>query len=165
MLDVLQVLLPEVDDRDSVGELVAEQRARRLRKQDLAAVAGRADARGADDVEPEVALVADRRLAGVQAHPDADLAALRPLVCRERALGRHRPGDCVPRARERVEERVALGVDLGATLVAEALAEQQPVVADDVAVGVAELLEQPRRALDVGEEKRDGASGKRCHGA
>ena len=86
-------------------------------------------------------------------------------MSRERALGRDRPGDRVPRARKRVEERVALGVDLGPTLVAEALAEQLPVVADDFAVGVAELLEQPGRALDVGEEKRDGASGKRCHGA
>ena len=165
MLDVLQVLLPEVDDRDAFREVVAEQRASRLGEQDLAAVARRADARRADDVEPEIPLFADRRLARVQAHPHAHLLPSRPLVGRERALGGDRPGDGVPCAREGVEERVALGVDLGSTLVAEALAEQLPVVADDVAVGVPELLEQPGRALDVGEEERDGASRKRRHGA
>ena len=96
MLDVLQVLLPEVDDRDAFGEVVAEQRASRLGEQDLAAVARRADARRADDVEPEIALFADRRLARVQAHPHAHLLPSRPLVGRERALGGDRPGDGVP---------------------------------------------------------------------
>ena len=33
------------------------------------------------------------------------------------------------------------------------------MVADDVAVGVTELLEQPGRALDIGEEKRDRPAG------
>ena len=41
VLDVLQVLLPEVVDGDPVRELVAEQRARRLRDEDLPAVSGR----------------------------------------------------------------------------------------------------------------------------
>jgi hypothetical protein len=101
----------------------------------------------------------------VQAHPHANLATLGPLVRPERTLGRDRTRDRVSRARERVEERVALGVDLRAALVTEAFPEQPPVVAHDLAVGIAQLLEQPRRALDVGEEKCDGASGKRCHGA
>ena len=85
-------------------------------------------------------------------------APLRPLVLGERPLGRDRARDAVLRARERVEERVALGVDLGAALLAEMLPQELPVIADDVAVGVSELLEQPRRAFDVGEEKRDGSS-------
>ena len=37
------------------------------------------------------------------------------------------------------------------------------MVADDVAVGVAELLEEPRRALDIGEEKRDRAAREHTH--
>ena len=160
MLDVFQVLLPEVDDRDALRQVVPEQRARRLREQDLAAVARRADARRADDVEAEVALVADGRLAGVQAHPHPHLGALGPVVCAESALGRNRAGDRLRCARERVEERVALRVDFRAALRAQVLAEEPPVLADDFAVVVTERLEQPRRALDVGEEERDRAAGK-----
>ena len=81
----------------------------------------------------------------------------------EGALGCDRAGDGVPRARERVEEGVPLCVDLCAALVAEMLPQEPAVVADDVAVGVPELLEQPRRALDIGEEKRDRAAREHTH--
>ena len=96
VLHVLQVLLPEVDDRHALRQVVPEQRARRLREQDLAAVARRADARRADDVEAEVALVADGRLAGVQAHPHPHLGPLRPGVRTESPLSRNRAGDRLP---------------------------------------------------------------------
>ena len=81
-------------------------------------------------------------------------------MCAESALRSDGAGDGVPCAREGVEERVALCVDLGPALGPEVLPEEQPVVADDVAVLVAELLEQARRALDVGEQERDRAAGK-----
>ena len=45
-------------------------------------------------------------------------------------------------------------------LLAEALADDAAVRRHDVAVVVAELLQQPRRALDVGEGERDGSAGK-----
>ncbi len=163
VLHVLEVLLPEVDDRHALRQVVPEQRARRLREQDLAAVARRADARRANDVEAEVALVADGRLAGVQAHAHPHLGPLRPGVRAESPLSRNRAGDRLRCAREGVEERVALRVDLRAALRAQVLAEEPAVLADDFAVVVAELLEQPRRALDVGEEERDRAAGKCCH--
>ena len=54
---------------DRGGQLAADEIARRLRQQDLAAVAGRCDARGAMDVHAEVARPRADRLAGVQAHP------------------------------------------------------------------------------------------------
>ena len=106
VLDVLQVRLAEVVDADAFGQLVAEQRARRLRDEDLAAVAGRADPRRAHDVEPDVALVADRRLAGVQAHPHADV--LRPAATRRRAaraVRRRPPRPPTGRARRRRRRR------------------------------------------------------------
>ena len=46
---------------------------------------------------------------------------------------------------------------------AEVLAQEPSVVADDVAVGVTELLEEARRALDVGEEEGDRAAWERSH--
>ena len=73
---------------------------------------GRADARGPNDVESDIALLADDRLARVQAHADAHLGFLRPGVASERALPRDRRADPIARTRERVEERIALDVDL-----------------------------------------------------
>jgi hypothetical protein len=59
---------------------------------------------------------------------------------------------------EREEERVALRVDLASARAAERVADDPPVVAgDDPVAVVAELLQQPRRALDVGERKRHRA--------
>ena len=123
----------------------------------------RADTRGADDVEPEVPLLAHRRLTRVQAHPHADFFLLWPRVSGEGALSCDRAGHGVPRSRERVEEGVALRVDLRAALFAELVSEEPAVVADDLAVGVTELLEQPGRALDIGEQKRDRPAGEHIH--
>ena len=120
---------------------------------------GRADPRGADDVEADVALVAERRLAGVQAHAHANLGAARPCVGGERPLALDGRAHRVARARERVEERIALRVDL---VPAGALRRSRAAGAGDrpttCAVVVAELLQQPRRALDVGEQEGDGAA-------
>jgi hypothetical protein len=114
----------------------------------------------AHDVEPEVALFADVRLARVQADAHEQLAPVRPLVVTQRALrldgGCHR----VACPREREEERVALRVDLGAAVGAERLPHDPPVVARDAAeLLVPEFLQQARRALDIGEDERDGAAG------
>ena len=93
----------------------------------MAAAPGRAEPRRAHDVEPQVALAAERRLAGVQAHPDADVGAVGPVVLRVRALRLDGCGDRVAGAREGEEERVALRVDLDAAVLREALAHQPAV--------------------------------------
>ncbi len=73
--------------RDSVQRVRAEilhlpvareEVARRLREKDLASVAGRADPRGAVDVETEVGVGLDLGRARVQADPNADRRALGP---------------------------------------------------------------------------------------
>src|SRR5205823_4559177 len=132
----------------------------------LPAVAGGRDARGPDHVEAEVALLADVRLAGVQPHPHAQLLTAGPFVVAQRALRLDRRRHRVAGARERVEERVALRVDLRPAVRAERLAHDAPVVVRHAAVPVvAELLQEPRRPLDVGEDERDGAAGKLRHDA
>ena len=101
-------------DRDAVGERRADERARRLGEENAPAAAGGREPCRTDDVDAEVALRADRRLAGVQAHPHADALAARPLVLLVRALSVDRGDHGVPRPGERVEEGVALRVDLHA---------------------------------------------------
>ena len=122
-------------------------------------MAGGTDPRSAHDVQPDVALFADRRLARVQAHAHANLRPAGPGVVAQRALRRDRGLGRVACAREREEERVTLRVHLGAAALAETLADDPPVRRHDVAVGVAELLQQPRRPLDVGEDERDRSAG------
>ena len=92
-------------------------------------MAGRADPRRAHDVDPDVALLADDGLAGVQAHPDGQPAAVRPAVRGEPLLRRDGCCDRVAGAGEGEEERVALCVHLDAVSAAELLAEDRRCVA------------------------------------
>ncbi len=164
LVDALEVPLAAREDRHAVGQRRAEQRPRRLREQDVAASRGRADARGADDVEAEVALLHDRRLARVQAHADADGGALGPFVRRVRTLRLDRGRDRVACAREREEERIALGIDLDPVRRHEGLADEPPMCREDVPIVTAELLQELGRALDVGEHEGHGSAGQGLHG-
>ena len=102
---VLQHVLAEVAELDARPE----QRARGLRDEHLAAVAGRHHARRVVHVEADVAAVHPPRLAGVQAHAHADLVAVGPVVPGERALAVHGRRGGVGGRLERDEEPVALG--------------------------------------------------------
>ena len=64
------------------------KRGGRLRQQDLAAVTGRHDPRGPVDRGPEVVAAARLGLAGVDPHPDADRAPVRPRLARRARAGR-----------------------------------------------------------------------------
>jgi hypothetical protein len=92
---------------------------------------------------------------------------LRPLVSRESALTVDRGCHGVLGASKRDEEGVALRVDLAPVVGGERLAQDPLVLLERLAVPLAELLQQPSRALDVGEEEGDGADRKlvdRAHG-
>ena len=164
VLDVLQLCLAEIDDARSLRQVVSEQGPRRLREQDLAAVSRGADPGRADDVETEVTLVADRGLSGVQAHPHLHRHSLGPRVRRQLALGADRRPHRIPCSGERVEECVALRIDLRPAVRSEGLADDLPVVSCHVRVCVTELLQEPRRSLDVGEDERDCSGGQDGHG-
>ena len=128
-------------------DFVVDERVSRLRKQHLAAVADGCDARAPVHVDPDVSLLGYTRLAGVEPHPDAN----RPIG--QAALGVHGRGSRVRRPRERHEERITLGVDLDTVVVGTSRADDPALIVECVAVPVAELVQQPRRPLDVREEK------------
>jgi len=75
--------------------------------------------------------------------------ALRPC-CRD-----HR----IRGTREGVEQAISLGVYLYATRRRERLSQQPAVCGEHLAAALAELLEQARQTLDVGEDKGDGPPG------
>ena len=123
------------------------------------------DPRGAHDVEAEVALLADVRLAGVQ----------RPSARAPRCPSGHswsRSARCASTAaatasRARGNEKknaspcVSISVPPRAPNVSRTIRRWSR---ETLAVRlVAELLQELRRALDVGEDERDGAAGQRAH--
>ena len=94
----------------------------------------------------------------MQAHPHLDGA------WRERLLTLRRSGQRLDRIGKRVQERVSLRVDLDAAVRGEGAAQEPAVLGErlDIA-GLAELLDQPRRALDVGEQEGDNSARKLGH--
>ena len=110
------------------------------------------DARRAVDVDADVALVGHDRLAGVEPHAYADRAVL------ERGPRFRGSGNGFGGARKRDEEGIALRVDLDPECLANASLRAAPVLGEEVGVCRPVLLEEPRRALDVGEEEGDGAA-------
>ena len=131
-----------------VHELDIDDRGRCLGENDLAAVARRGDASGEVDVVADVALVGKEGSTGMQ--PDAHLDR-----AGDEHLGEGRSGvECAGRGREREEEGVALRVDLDTTLGGARLPDDAPMLCQRLRVGLgAELVQQLRRPLDVGEEE------------
>ena len=116
---------------------------------------GGRDSGGPVDVDPDVVVPAERSLAGVQAHPNADRAGwLGPPVGRQRSLRGGRRLDGPFRAREDDEERIAFGRDLHAAGGFEGRAQQALVIFEDGRVAIPEGRHEESRALDVREEKR-----------
>ncbi len=126
-----------------------DERLRRLREENLAAVADRRDARALVDVEPDVALLGQPGLAGVETHSRLDGAAC------EGALAVTGSGDGVRGPREGDEEGIALGIDLDAVVLGDGRAKQPAVLVKRLCIVVTELVQELRRALDVGEEERN----------
>jgi len=105
------------------------------------------DACCAVHIEADITLVCDDRLAGVDAHANADRASVQSRLTVASSRKRIR---C---AGKRDEEPIALRVDLHAIVTAEHVPKHTPMGGERIRVRVAELLEQPCRALDVREQE------------
>ena len=144
---------------DVAERLRVEERRGRRRDEDLVPVRERRDACSAVDVLADVALFGHGRRAGMQPHAHPDRSRGEPLACR--LCGRRRSSRC----RKRDEEGVALRVDLDTAVRGRGPAHDVPVLRERLGVARRpELVQQARRALDVGEEERDRSSGKLMHG-
>src|SRR5436305_15049540 len=91
-------------------------------------MAGRADASGPVDVDPEVTLASELRLARVQPDPDPHGAPRKTPLC---LLGR---GHDVVGAGERTEESVAVCGDFDPAVTGEGLAHEGAVLLDVLVV-------------------------------
>ena len=109
------------------------------------------------DVRPDVlAIDIEEPVAAVEAHPDAERDVVRPRLGGQAALGVDGRPDRIRGAPEDGDEGVTLGLflvavgggDRGPDQLAMAGQEGRPAVA-------AELLGEPRRSFDVGEQEGD----------
>ena len=151
--EVLQPVRAEIAKRDVVERLLLEQLARRLRNKRLTAVTRRADARGAVNADPHIAVWRRLRLTGVDADADLQRLPLRPGVRSQRALTLYRSRHRVFRRVECNEEGVALCVHLMTGVGGERGSQQLAVSLQCLRIVSPELAQQPRRALHVGEEE------------
>src|SRR5581483_12118027 len=110
-VEILQPPLAEVAEADARRQLVLDEVARRAREQHLSAVSCSCDPRRLVHAEADVSVLADTRLAGMQAHPHPYVGASRPAVCCEVTLRVDGGGDSVLRPPEGDEERVSLRID------------------------------------------------------
>ena len=118
-------------------------------------MAGPCDPRCSVDVRSYVALGGHVRRSGVDSHAHADWSSL------EHLLRFSRGGNGAGCGWKGDEERIALRIHLDAVVSSERLAKRPTVLHQRLCVvGGAQLLQEPRRTLDIGEEKRDGSGGK-----
>ena len=108
-------------------------------------------------VDTNVPTVSEERFARVHADPHTDRARGQYITSGSRG-GKRVRGSC-----EGDEERVPLRVHLDATVLLEAFTQRPSMLAERVRVRISELMEQPGRPLDVGEEKGDSAGGQLGH--
>ena len=148
--EILQSVFAEV-----AQALAPDQRCGRGRDEDLPTVPGRCDAGCSVDVRSDVALVGDVRCPGVDPHAHADRSG------RKHLLSFGSGGNCGRRCGERDEERVALRIHFDPVVANERLTQGAAMLRQRVCVGIGtQLLQEPRRALDVGEDKSDGSGRK-----
>jgi hypothetical protein len=134
-----------------------EQLSRGFRNEHLPAVAGAHDPRRTVHVHPHIALVGERRLAGVHAHANPDAPGRESLL--SIPCGRDR----VAGAREGHEEGVALRIHLDPAVSREGVAQQATMLCEHFGIALAEVVEQARRALDVRKQQRHGPARKLRH--
>ena len=154
LVEVLQDVTTQAPQGDTLGQYVLHEGSCCVRDQDLPPVPGGRDPRGPVDVDPYVVASRKRALARVEAHPDAELPTVWPRRFRQSALRRDRSAEPLDRGGERDEEGVALGPDLSAALGLQRPPDDLGVKLLDGSVAFAQLLQQPRGALDVGEHER-----------
>ena len=147
--EVFQPVLTEI------LQLELDELCRGGRDEHLPPVADGGDPRSSVDVVADVPFVGHERRPRVEADAHVDLTGC------ERVRQRSRSCESAGRGRKREEEGVALRVDLDPAFPAHASRTISPVLAERLRVDLrAELVQEPRRALDVGEEEGDGAGRK-----
>jgi hypothetical protein len=158
---VAESVLADVTQPDPRGHPVAKTLRGVLREEYLAAVRRGADPGDAMHVESDVPVADCDGLARVHSCAHRDWSSLRPRVAREGTLSRDDGRDRSGRLLERGEEAVAMAIHHPAAVALDSFQQKVPVLDEHSGIALAQAPEEPRRPLDVGEEKRDSWSVRR----
>src|SRR2546421_10981015 len=134
----------------------------RTGQQDLATVAREADPSRGVDGQADVAGIRQGGPAGVKTDSNSDLDAPRPGAGRDLPLDGERGVEAGDSLLEDGEHLVGAGFDLAAAGGANGRAKQASYVGEKPVVAIAQAPDQTGRVLDVGEQKRQEAGGKRA---
>ena len=118
---------------------------------------GGGDPRSPVDIDSHIALGCDERLTGVNSDAHTDRAFGKAILSFARRL------DSVAGPRERIEQRVSLSVHLDPAALSERGTEDPSMFRENLRVLVTEVVQERRRALDVGEEEGDGSEREIAH--
>jgi hypothetical protein len=100
-------------------------------------MAGGRNTSGLVNAEPDVAILADTGLAGVQAHPHSHLDPIGPWVSGDVPLGIDCRRNCILAALKSDEERVALRVDFSTVVRGKGSSQDALVVCEHIPVACA----------------------------
>src|SRR4030095_4402066 len=101
--------------------------------------------------------------ARVKRHAHAELRPFGPRFAMQRPLRLERRGKRIGRRVERRAEGVATRLEDVTVVIGDAVAQQRIVARERGAHRLGVRFPEPRAALDVGEEQRDGAGRNVCH--
>ncbi len=108
-------------------------------------------------IDTYIALGTQRWLTGMQAHTHPHAGTFRPGVSGESVLRGYRCGYSVRGTRKSDKEGITPGVYLVAVPALKDVTQQLPALRQHSGVALAQLLEQERGSLDIGEEQCDCA--------
>lgn len=97
----------------------------------------------------------------METHADGNRNVARPGIVGRRTLSADAGRDRIGRAGEGDEEGIALRIHLRAAALGERSAKQTAMRSEHLPIALLQPLYQLRRAVDVGEEERDGSGGQR----
>ena len=143
---VLEPVLGQVANGQTVRERLRDERPGRVREEDLTAVPGSRDPGRPMDVHPNVAVTAQASRPGVQSHPNPYGYATGPRVRRERPLSVGGRPDRVESGGKDREEGVSLGAHLGSGMIGDRSTDQVRVRFQDRPI---RTLRARRRAASI----------------
>ena len=161
--DVFHAVFPEVAKMRSSRQRVLDERPGGPGNDQLPAVGRTCDPSRTVHVHPHIIRSDEDGVSCVKTHSNANGAARRPGVGGEALLRRDRGSECSRSAGEGDEKRIAFSAHFGPAGRGNCLPNDQLVLLPDGGVTIAQVPEQLRRALDVREQERDGASGQLSH--
>ncbi len=148
---ILEPVPSEIAQREAVGKRRRGEFTGRAGQHDLTTMAGARHASRAMDVDAHVVIAAALPLAGMESGTHLERDPGRPRMSGQTSQDvggrRHRCRG----TREDAEEGIAFGRDHHALVRRDPIPDDRCVRLQDIAIPVAELLEQARRTLDVGE--------------